>query len=228
MTICIIPARGNSKRILNKNIINFYGKPIIYYAINSAKKSKLFSRVIVSTDSKKIANIAKKYGAEVPFLRSKKLSDDFATSTEVIIDTIKKISSEKEKYHCCIYPTSVLLKRLDLINSLKKIKKLNADYLIPITDFEYPPHRSFKKKGKNWIKFEKKKYMNTRTQDVPRLFHDIGSFYFYKTSILLNKKKNLPYKTTFFYIDRFNTIDINYHSDLKIAKLKYKLLNKNG
>ena len=75
---------------------------------------------------------------------------------------------------------------------------------------------------------KKKKYINTRTQDIPRLFHDIGSFYFYKTSTLLNKKKSLPHKTTFLYIDRFNAVDINYLSDLKIAKLKYKLLNKNG
>ena len=95
MTICIIPARGNSKRIRNKNIINFYGKPIIYYSILLAKKSKLFSRIVVSTDDNKIAKIAKKYGAEVPFIRSKKLSNDYVNSTDVVIDTIKKIFSEK-------------------------------------------------------------------------------------------------------------------------------------
>ena len=103
MTICIIPARKNSKRIKNKNIINFYGKPIIYYAIKIAKKSKLFSRIVVSTDCVKIAKIARKYGAEVPFIRSKKISDDYTNTLEVVVDSIKKISSENEKYHCCIY-----------------------------------------------------------------------------------------------------------------------------
>ena len=86
MTICVIPARSNSKRIKNKNIINFFGKPLIYYSIKAAKKSNLFKRIIVSTDSEKIANIAVKFGAEVPFLRSKKLSNDFVTTTDVIRD----------------------------------------------------------------------------------------------------------------------------------------------
>ena len=121
MTICIIPARANSKRIKNKNILNFYGKPLISYAINIAKKSKLFSRIIVSTDSLKIAKIVKKYGAEVPFLRSKKLSNDYTTSTKAIIDSIKKISSENEEYHCCIYPTAIFTSKKDLVNAYKKI-----------------------------------------------------------------------------------------------------------
>ena len=97
MSICIIPARSKSVRIKNKNIINFFGKPIIAYAIDVAKESKLFKRIIVSTDSKKIAKIAIKYGAEVPFLRSKKLSDNYTTTTDVIIDSIKKISSKFNK-----------------------------------------------------------------------------------------------------------------------------------
>ena len=103
MTICIIPARSGSKRLKNKNIKKFNGKPIISYAIKLAKSSGLFSRVVVSTDSKKISNIAKSYGAEVPFLRSKKLSDDFTTTAEVLIDCIKKISSEKTEFHFCLY-----------------------------------------------------------------------------------------------------------------------------
>lgn len=228
MTICIIPARGNSKRITNKNIIKFINKPIIFYAIRAAIKSKLFKRIIVSTDSKKIAKIAEYYGAEVPFLRSKKLSDDFSTSKEVVIDAIKKIFSENEKYHCCIYPTSILLNPNDLARSLKKMKKINADQLIPITDFEYPPQRSLTKVGKNWIKFTKNSYLNSRSQDIPTIYHDIGSFYFYRTSSLLKKGKILPKKTTYFYINRLKTLDINYPIDLKIAKIKFKLLKKNG
>ena len=99
MTICIIPARGGSKRIKNKNIKIFNGKPMIYYAINLAKNSKLFSRIIVSTDSLKIARLAKKYGAEVPFKRTKKLSNDHSTSTEVILDTVKKMNGEPIPSH---------------------------------------------------------------------------------------------------------------------------------
>ncbi len=226
MTICIIPARGNSKRIKNKNIINFYGKPIIYYSILLAKKSKLFSRIVVSTDDNKIAKIAKKYGAEVPFIRSKKLSNDYVNSTDVVIDTIKKIFSEKEKYHCCLYPTSVLTKKDDLIRALRKIKKTNAECIIPVTDYNYNPYRSFKQNGKKWISFLFKKYSKTRSQDLPNLYHDTGTFYFFKTSSILSNKKNFSKKTTFLKIDRIRTTDINEPKDLIMAKLQYKLINK--
>ena len=109
MTICIIPARSGSKRIKNKNIKLFNGKPIISYAIRLAKSCSLFKRIIVSTDSYNISKIAKKYGAEVPFLRSKKLANDFATTSEVVVDCIKRISSQTTKYHFCLYPTTTLL-----------------------------------------------------------------------------------------------------------------------
>ena len=231
MTICIIPARKGSKRIKNKNITIFNGKPIIYYAIDLAKKSKLFSRIIVSTDSLKIAKIARKYGAETPFVRSKKLSNHYTTSTEAVIDSIKKISSESEKYHCCIYPTAILTQKKDLVNGYKKIKITKADYLIPVTSYDYSPLRPLEKFGSNWIKLKYSKYKKTRSQDLPELFHDTGTFYFYKTSVLLKNKGNLPLKTTYLMINRIRTIDINEPQDLKIAKLQYNLLKsikKNG
>ena len=85
-----------------------------------------------------------------------------------------------------------------------------------------------KKVGKNWIKFTKNSYLNSRSQDIPTIYHDIGSFYFYRTSSLLKKGNILPKKTTYFYINRHKTVDINYPIDLKIAKIKFKLLKKNG
>lgn len=227
MSICIIPARSKSVRIKNKNIINFFGKPIIAYAIDVAKESKLFKRIIVSTDSKKIAKIAIKYGAEVPFLRSKKLSDNYTTTTDVIIDSIKKISSKNETICCCIYPTAVLINKDDLLKSYKKIKKLNADLLIAITRYHDSPLRSFQKKKLNWINYKYRKYAFTRSQDLEDLYHDTGSFYFYKISSLLhNKNISLSKKVTYFEINSDRTIDINYPEDLKIAKVKYAIIKK--
>jgi len=227
MSICIIPARSKSVRIKNKNIINFFGKPIIAYAIDVAKKTKLFKRIIVSTDSKKIANIAIKYGAEVPFLRSKKLSDNYATTTDVIIDSVQKISSKNDIICCCIYPTSVLINKNDLIKSYKKIKKLNADLLVAITRYSHSPLRSFERKKLNWINYKYKKYAFTRSQDLEDLYHDTGSFYFYKISSLLhNKNIILSKKITYFEINSDRTIDINYPEDLKIAKAKYAIIKK--
>lgn len=227
MSICIIPARSKSVRIKNKNIINFFEKPIIAYAIDVAKKSKLFKKIIVSTDSKKIAKIAINYGAEVPFLRSKKLSDNYTTTTDVIIDSIKKISSKNDTFCCCIYPTAVLINKNDLIMSFKKIKKLNADLLVAIARYHNSPLRCFEKKKLNWINYKYKKYASTRSQDLKDLYYDTGSFYFYKISSLLkNKNVILSKKITYFEINSERAIDINYPQDLNIAKAKYAIIKK--
>ena len=189
MTICVIPARANSQRIKNKNIVNFFGKPLIYYSITAAKKSNLFNRIIVSTDSKKIANIAIKFGAEVPFLRSKKLSNNFTHTTDVIRDCVKNISSETIPYHFCIYPTSIFIKKKDLIDAFQKIKKTKSDFLISVSEFNSSPYRALKLIGNNRIDFNSYKYANSRSQDLPLMLHDAGSFYIYKTNTLLKKKK---------------------------------------
>ena len=200
---------------------------MIAYAIDVAKKSKLFKRIIVSTDSKKIAKIAIKYGAEVPFLRSKKLSGNYTTTTDVIIDAIKKISSKNYTICCCIYPTAVLINKNDLIPSYQKIKKLNADLLIAIARYHDSPFRSFEKKKLNWINYKYKKYALTRSQDLKDLYHDTGSFYFYKiTSLLRNKNISLSKKITYFEINSERAIDVNYPEDLKIAKEKYAIVKK--
>jgi len=221
MTICIIPARAGSKRLKSKNIKKFHGKPIISYAIKLAKSSGLFSKVVVSTDSRKISNIAKNYGAEVPFLRSKKLSNDYTTTAEVLIDCIKKISSEKLKFHFCLYPTTTLISKADLIKAFNKIQKEKADFLIAITDFETSPYRALKI-NKNRIKFYFKKYAKYRTQDVPKLYRDSGSFYIFKTNFLLKEKGTLNKKSTYYHLDRNKAVDIDNIKDFKLAELLFK------
>ena len=122
--IAVIPARGGSKRIKNKNIKNFCGKPIIAYSIQAAKKSKLFSRIIVSTDSNRIAKIAKKYGAEVPFTRPKKLSDDYTGTVEVMAHAVNLIKKSDPNIlgACCIYPTAPFIQANDLLAAWKIFK----------------------------------------------------------------------------------------------------------
>ena len=224
MTICIIPARSGSKRIKNKNIKLFKGKPIISYAIRFAKSTGLFKKIIVSTDSYKISKIAKRYGAEVPFLRSKRLSNDFAPTKDVIIDCIKRISSENTKYHFILYPTSILLLKKDFLLSFKKIKKYNYDFLVAVTDYAYSPYRAFKFIGKKRISFQSKKYINYRSQDLPRLIHDTGSFYIWKTKALLKYKGKMPKKSTYHLLDRYRSVDINTEQDFKLAILLNKFL----
>jgi pseudaminic acid cytidylyltransferase len=226
MTICIIPARSGSKRIKNKNIKRFGGKPIISYAIQLARSSGLFKRIVVSTDSHKISKIAKQYGAEVPFLRSKKLANDFTPVPEVLIDCIKKISSQTTKYHFCLYPTTTLILKKDLLNSFKKIKKIDFDHLSSVTEYDASPYRAFRFVGKNRIKFNSKKFSLTRSQDIPKLCRDSGAFYIYKTKSLLKYNRKLPMKTTYYFIDKYRSIDIDTESDFKFAEFIFKYINK--
>jgi pseudaminic acid cytidylyltransferase len=221
MTICIIPARSGSKRLKNKNIKKFNGKPIISYAIKTARSSRLFSRIIVSTDSKQISNIAKRYGAEVPFLRTKKLSNDFATTAEVLLDCVKRIFSKKTEFHFCLYPTTTLISKEDLISAYKKIKKEKANLLMAITDYETSPYRAIKLSN-NRINFNFKKYAKYRTQDIPKLYRDSGSFYIFKTTSLLKDKGKLDNKSTYYHLDRNKAVDIDNIKDFKLAELLFK------
>ena len=137
MYTAIIPARSGSKRILNKNIKKFLNKPIIYYSIKAALKTRIFKRIIVSTDSKKIQLISKKAGATCPFLRPKNLSGDKIGTAPVIDHAIKKLDI-KDKYICCIYPTAPLIKFQDIKNALKLIKKLKLTHVIQLQNLAFP------------------------------------------------------------------------------------------
>lgn len=226
MTICIIPARKGSKRIKNKNIIKLNNIPLIGHVIKTALKSKIFSKVIVSTDSKKIQSIAKKYGADVPFIRSKKLSNDFTTTRDVLIDCVKKIKAEKIKYIFCIYPTAILIDKNDLIKSFRKIKKYNYDYLIAISKFNSSPLRSLKVISQKRIIFKKLKYKNLRSQDLSQEYFDTGSFYIWKTKSILKKRVKWPKKSTYYELSNLKSVDINTKEDLDLAKLLYSKIKK--
>ena len=227
--ICIIPARKGSKRIKNKNIKLFAGKPLISYVIKIAKKSKLFSKIIVSTDSKKIANIAKKNGAEVPFMRSKKLSNDRAGTVDVLIDCIKKIKSENIKYHFCIYPTAPLIDREDLTKAFKIIRKRNLEYLIAMSNYNVSPFHACKIIKNDIVTFNWPKYAKKSSRILPNLIHDTGTFYIYKTKKLLLSKKTIiknqhlsQKKTIHYMLNRLKSIDINTIEDFKFAEFLYK------
>ncbi len=164
--ICIIPARKNSKRIKNKNIKNFLDKPIIYYAIKVAIQSKLFEEAIVSTDSKKIKKISENFGAKVPFLRPKKLADDFTTTKEVLFDIVNKLKYNEDYNLFCIYPTAVLIKKKDLVLGFKKFKTLNADALYAITKYNHPPQRALCVNKGQFISPNDTFSFQKRTQDL--------------------------------------------------------------
>lgn len=223
MNIAIIPARIGSKRLPKKNIKLFLGKPIISYAILAAKRSKLFDKIIVTTDSKKIKKIAELYGAEVPYLRPNSLSTDKVHFNYSIRHMIKWLKKKNLKVNnvCCIYPTSPLIKKKFLIEGYKLLKK-NRNFVFSACLYRSPPQRGFFYQ-KNLLKLFDKNSYSKRSQDLKNIYHDAGQFYWgtaknwLKNDIIFNKKSaivEIPY---------LDFIDINYFSDWKIAEKLFKL-----
>lgn len=227
MNVCIIPARGGSKRIIKKNIKKFCGKPIIYYPINTAKKSNIFDKIIVSTDDEEISSVAKYYGAEVPFKRPSKISGDFATTIQVVKHAIEFIKKTEEiNYVCCLYPTAVFVNNNDLIDAKELLeKKFSSSILLTAKRYEHPLRRSFSinKNGKSESLFNDS--LNSRTQDLEDFYHDAGQFYFAKSFKWL-KIDNLINDSIPFILPYWRVYDIDTLEDWKRAELIFEILKK--
>ena len=219
MKIAIIPARAGSKRIKNKNIIDIFGKPMIQRTIEILLKSKIFDMIIVSSDSKKIQNISRKAGAKVLFTRPKNLANDFVGTFEVINHTINHLMSIiiLPQYVCCVYPTSIMLKPSDIKNSYKKIREKNCDFALSVTDYGHPPQRGFYLKN-NSLRVLNKKFYKQRTQDLDKIYHDAGQFYWGKTSSWLKNKFMFSKKCFGLILPRHRAIDIDDKEDLYMLK----------
>lgn len=222
--IAIITARSGSKRIPKKNIKIFLGKPIIAYSIEKAINSKLFDKVMVSTDDKEIADISKNYGAEVPFFRSKKNSDDFSTTPDVLIEvleTYKKLNEEFD-FGCCIYPTAPLISKKELKKSFDILISKKYDCVFPILPFSYPIQRALRIENSEKVEMINPLNYRVRSQDLEKMYHDAGQFYWFNVSKFINKKKLWTNNTGFIIVDEINTQDIDDEMDWKLAEIKYK------
>ena len=181
MNLAIIPARGGSKRIPRKNIKYFLGKPIIAYSIEAAIESKLFDEIMVSTDDVEIAEIALKYGAKVPFYRSENNSDDFATTTDVLLEVIEKYKENGNEFKniCCIYPSAPFVKDSTLNEAFSIFESNDFDCIFPVMPYSFPIQRAL---GLNHdkIHFLTPEYQNSRSQDLEKSYHDAGQFYWGK------------------------------------------------
>ncbi|WP_312390619.1 pseudaminic acid cytidylyltransferase [Chryseobacterium sp.] len=222
--LCIIPARGGSKRIPRKNIKNFLGKPIIAYSIEAAIESKLFAEIMVSTDDMEIAEVAKKYGASVPFIRSVDNSNDFATTMDVLSEVTESYREIEQVFDniCCIYATSPFVTADILINSNRTFVEKEFDSLFPVMKYSFPIQRSLSVDN-NKIEFNYPENANTRSQDLKVSFHDAGQFYWLKNNII--KSRSIVTDNTGAYeISELQGQDIDNEMDWKLAELKYELL----
>ena len=215
-TLCIIPARGGSKRIQKKNIKLFCGKPLIAYSIETAKKSNLFDKIVVSTDDEEIAKVAQEQKVEVQ-IRPKNLSDDYASSMEVFDYVVSKNSGFE--YACMIYATAPFLEVKYLKEGLEKLKNSKSCYSFGATTYDFSIFRGFEIVD-NKAKMFWPENLSKRSQDLPEAYHDVGQFYWKKVDC---KEKfsfdgNIP-----ILIPRYLTQDIDTLEDFKRAEILYKI-----
>ncbi len=218
--ICIIPARGGSKRVPRKNIIEFNGKPLIAWPIGTAIASNLFSRVIVSTEDKEIADISREYGAEVPFIRAAELADDFATTAQVLKDTLTKIPTTGYAY--CLYPTAPLVTVENLINAYDQICNTAASCVLSVCDYDFHPLRAFTKDKNDYLGFHWSEHELSRSQDLPEMIHDAGAFYFFEVASILKNGKLIGDKTAGTYLTKLQAVDIDTREDLEFARILHR------
>jgi pseudaminic acid cytidylyltransferase len=225
--IAIIPARGGSKRIPRKNIKAFLGKPIIAYSILSALSCGLFETVIVSTDDEEIADIARSYGADVPFLRSAKNSDDTATTFDVlaeVIDDFKKLGARFDQ-GCCIYPTAPFVTASKLDEAHDYLTRFGFDTVFPVLRFSYPIQRALRLTEKK-VSMMDPRQLNTRSQDLEIAYHDSGQFYWFNVDALLEQRHMFTGNSGAIVISELEGQDIDSELDWKLAELKYELMIK--
>lgn len=225
--IAIITARGGSKRIPKKNIKEFCGKPIIAYSIEAALKSDIFDEVMVSTDSEEIADIARQYGANVPFMRSAKTSDDYATTSDVIMEVLEKYQEMGQTfdYICCIYPTAPFVTPDKLKEAMSIMEKNDVVEVMPVVQFSYPPQRCFVIGDDNYMKYKYEEYMQSRSQDLEKQYHDAGQFYVYDADKYVKLSGKISGGIMPIIVSELEVQDIDNEDDWKIAELKYKLMN---
>lgn len=224
--LCIIPARGGSKRIPKKNIKLFLGEPIITYSIKTAISSGLFEEIMISTDDAETADIGIKMGIKVPFMRSKRNSDDYSTTFDVISEVLNnyKDKGKEFKYVCCLYPCAPLVTVDDLNSSFNKLEKNNYDSLLPIIKIGSPIERSIILDSDK-IKWLQKQYSNSRSQDLRELYNDAGQYYWLNTEKCFDKGDVLTENSGFLIIPAIKGQDIDNEDDWEVAEFKY-LFNK--
>jgi len=177
--VAIIPARGGSKRIPRKNVKEFCGKPMIAWSIEAAKASGSFDRIIVSTDDQEIAEVAKEWGAEVPFMRPAELSGDFTGTLPVIRHAVEWLSQHDASvdYACCIYATAPFVSSEDLKQGLQLIQETNSSYAFSVTSYAFPIHRAIRITEQGRVAMFNPEYLHARSQDLEEAWHDAGQFY---------------------------------------------------
>ncbi|WP_088330244.1 pseudaminic acid cytidylyltransferase [Lacimicrobium sp. SS2-24] len=225
MNLAIIPARGGSKRIPDKNIKHFCGKPLIAYSIEAARASGLFEKVVVSTDSEKVANVAREWGAEVPFMRPQELADDFTGTSAVVVNAIqecRKLGINPELV-CCVYATAPLLQQRYLQEGFEALSKQSEKhYAFSVTEFAFPVQRALIKSDNGGVEPMFPEFIAKRSQDLPEALHDAGQFYWGRAQAFVENKRVFASHSLPILLPHYLVQDIDTPDDWQRAELLYR------
>lgn len=226
--VAIITARGGSKRIPRKNIRPFLGKPIIAYVIEAALQSGLFSEVMVSTDDAEIAEIARQYGASVPFLRTTETADDYATTAAVLSEVLSQYEQQGKQfdYACCLYPTAPFVTPKLLMRAFSTLTEKQFDTVYPVQPFSFPIQRAvfLRDSTVQWFQPE---HALTRSQDLEPAYHDAGQFYFFNVNTFQQSHRLITANSGGIVISEMAAHDIDNETDWQVAEFKFQLRVKN-
>lgn len=230
MNVAIIPARGGSKRIPRKNIKTFYGKPLIAYSIEAASRSKLFDRIIVSTDSAEIAETAKHYGAESPFLRPAELADDFSPTVDVILHALDWLADHGTtvEYACCIYATAPFIQPEFLQEGYELIEQSKATTVFSVTSYTASPFRALTIAPDGRLAMLWPEYELARSNDLPDAFQDAGQFYWLNARRFVIEKRIYSADSRPVVLPRYMVQDIDTPEDWLTAEVMYEALRSLG
>lgn len=223
--LAIITARGGSKRIPRKNTKEFCGKPILCYSIDAARDAGVFDEIMVSTEDKEIAQIAKEAGASIPFLRSEKNAGDYASTDDVIMEVLNSYQEIGQSFEafCCLYPTAPFLSGERLRSAMALLDQ--AEGVMPVVPFSYPPQRGLLIGKEGYVKWQFPEYATTRSQDLPQIYHDCGQFYACRTEAFLKAQTTDVEHLLPLVLTEMEVQDIDTPEDWAIAEMKYRMLH---
>ena len=224
MNLCVIPARGGSKRIPRKNIRDFCGKPMIAWSIEAAHASECFDRVIVSTDDDEIAKVARAWGAEVPFMRPVELADDHTGTIPVIAHATRWMMEAEDEPDsvCCLYPTAPLVQPDDIQQGLQALRSDTWAFCFTATEYASPIFRAFQAKASGGVEMFFPEHFQTRSQDLPTALHDAGQFYWGRPHAWLSHEALFGAYSTPLLIPRWRVVDIDTEADWQHAELMHR------
>ena len=222
MKVAVIPARGGSKRIPQKNIKPFCGKPMIVWSIEAALASGCFDQVVVSTDDDAIADVALAHGAALPFMRPEALSDDFTGTMPVIRHAADALGLEDSAALCCIYATAPFLQAGDIRQGLEVLQKTGGDYAFAVTSYAFPIQRAIRITAKNRTEMFTPEAFNARSQDLEEAYHDAGQFYWGTVAAWRAEKPIFNAESAPVILPRTRVQDIDTAEDWRTAELMFK------